>query len=231
MNTDTLKKQAAIRAVDLIQSGMVIGLGSGSTVTFALEEIASRLHNRQIERILGVPSSVETDRIARQLKIPLTSLGEHPQLEITIDGADEVDPQLNLIKGGGGALLREKIVAQASRRFVVIVDSSKLTRVLGRRWAVPVEVVPFGWGSQARFMESLGGRPMLRRTPQDEVFKTDQGNFIIDLHMGPIEDPRNLGLQLKSRAGIVEHGLFVDLASDVIAAGPSGLQHLHAQEH
>ena len=156
MNTDTLKLQAAIRAVDFVRSGMVIGLGSGSTVTFALDEIASRLNTRQIEGILGVPSSIETDRIARRLDIPLTSLDKHPQLDITIDGADEVDPQLNLIKGGGGALLREKALAQASRRNVIIVDGSKLSHRLGSNWPLPLEVLPFAAGSVERFLNSRG---------------------------------------------------------------------------
>lgn len=226
MSTDTLKQQAALRAVDLVQSGMVVGLGSGSTVKFALEEIASRLHSHRIEHIIGVPSSSETQRIARQLGIALTSLDKHPQLDINIDGADEVDPQLNLIKGGGGALLREKVLAQSSRRNVIIVDEGKLTETLGERWPLPVEVLPFAAGSVERFLVSNGARVELRRTSDGKPLRTDQGNVIYDAYFGLIDNPADLAAVLSARAGILEHGLFVGLTDDLIVAETTGIRHL-----
>jgi ribose 5-phosphate isomerase A len=226
MNTDTLKQQAARRAVDLIQSGTVIGLGSGSTVRFALEEVASRMHSRRIKNIVGVPSSAATDRIARQLGIPLTSLDEHPQPDINIDGADEVDPQFNLIKGGGAALLREKVLAQASRRNVIMVDGGKLSPRLGERWPVPVEVLPFAAGSVEQFLLSNGARVEIRHTTDGHRLRTDQDNFIFDARFGPIKDPQALDTLLSSRAGILEHGLFFGLADDLIVADSAGVRHL-----
>ena len=151
------------------------------------------------------------------------------EIDITIDGADEVDPQLNLIKGGGGALLREKIVAQASRREIIIVDESKLSPQLGSHWPVPVEVLAYGWQSQARYLASLGAEVTIRRTPEGRVFTTDQGNMILDARFGPITDPEGLAQELAARAGILEHGLFLNLAQDVIVAGPKGIRHLQRQ--
>ncbi len=226
MNTDTLKQQAAIRAVDFVRSGMVIGLGSGSTVKHALDEIASRLSTRQIEGILGVPSSIETDRIARRLNILLTSLDQHPQLDITIDGADEVDPQLNLIKGGGGALLREKVLAQASRRNVIIVDGSKLSPRLGSNWPLPVEVLPFAAGSVEQYLKAQGAKVDIRLGADGRRMQTDQGNIVFDVHFGPIEDPAGLAALLSTRAGILEHGLFIGSTDDLIVADHSGVRHL-----
>jgi ribose 5-phosphate isomerase A len=152
------------------------------------------------------------------LGIPLTTLNEHPVVDLTIDGADEVDPACNLIKGGGGALLKEKIVAQASRREVIAVDYSKCSDILGRKWGVPIEVLPFGWPGQARFLEELGARVAIRRWEDGPYFTTDQGNYIIDANFGPIADVRALARQLDARAGIVEHGLFLDIAAEVIVA-------------
>jgi ribose 5-phosphate isomerase A len=223
-----LKAQAGWYAVDLVQSGMVVGLGHGSTAIFAVRCIAQLLQENRLRDILGVPCSRQVEEEARQLGIPLTTLNEHPVVDLTIDGADEVDPYLNLIKGGGGALLREKIVAQASRREVIVVDESKLSSALGTHWPVPVEVVPFGWGAQIPYLESLGGHPTLRLrsdgTPFDSAqgrpFKTDQGNFILDCRFDPIQNPVQLAAQLNERAGIVEHGLFLGLATDAIVAAP-----------
>ena len=226
MNTDTFKQQAAKRAVDFVQSGMVIGLGSGSTVKHALDEIASRLSARQIEGVLGVPSSIETDQIARRLHIPLTSLNRHPKPDITIDGADEVDPQLNLIKGGGGALLREKVLAQASRRNVIIVDGSKLSPRLGSNWPVPVEVLPFAAGSVEQHLKAQGAKVEIRLGPDDRRFQTDQGNIVFDVHFGPIDDPAGLAALLSTQAGILEHGLFIGSTHDLIAVDQTGVRHL-----
>ena len=228
MNADVaqLKQQAAERAVEFVESGMVVGLGHGSTTAFAVHRIAQLLRDGQLQDILGVPCSCQVEGEARRLGIPLTTLDEHPIVDLTIDSADEVDPNLNLIKGGGGALLREKIVAQASRREIIAVDESKLSPALGTRWSVPVEVVPFGWRSQAAYLESLGAQPLLRRNSDGTPFKTDQGNLILDCHFEPIGDPAELAARMSKRAGIVEHGLFLGLATDVIVATSQGIRHI-----
>ena len=227
MTTDVLylKQQAANRAVELVQPGMVLGLGSGTTALLAVRRLAEQLHAGRLRAIVGVPTSLGIEQEARRLQIPLTTLEEHPVLDLTIDGADEVDPQLNLIKGGGGALLREKIVAQASRQEIIIVDETKLVPVLGTRWTVPVEVIPFGWPSQAEYLKTLGAQVALRQQ-KGVVFKTDQGNLILDCQFGPISDAYALAAKLKTRTGIVEHGLFLDLASAVIVAGADGVRRL-----
>lgn len=227
MTTDVLhlKQQAANRAVELVQPGMVLGLGSGTTALLAVRRLAEQLHAGHLHDIVGVPTSLGIEQEARCLQIPLTTLEEHPVLDLTIDGADEVDPQLNLIKGGGGALLREKIVAQASRQEIIIVDETKLVPVLGTRWTVPVEVIPFGWPSQAEYLKMLGAQVTLRQQ-NGVVFKTDQGNLILDCQFGPIPDAYALATKLKTRTGIVEHGLFLDLASAVIVAGADGVRRL-----
>jgi ribose 5-phosphate isomerase A len=228
VNTDLaqLKQQAAERAVGFVESGMVVGLGHGSTAIFAVRRIAQLLRDGQLQNILGVPCSRQVESEAQRMGIPLTTLDEYPVVHLTIDGADEVDPHLNLIKGGGGALLREKIVAQASRREIIVVDESKLSPALGTHWPVPVEVVPFGWHSQAAYLKSLGGHPVLRRNSDRTPFKTDQGNLILDCHFEPISQPAQLAARLSERAGIVEHGLFLGLATDVIVAGDQGIRHL-----
>lgn len=226
VNTVQLKKQAAERAVEFVESGMVVGLGHGSTASFAVHRIAQLLHVGQLQDILGVPCSIQVEAEARRLGIPLTTLEKHPLVDLTIDGADEVDPHLNLIKGGGGALLREKIVAQTSRREIIVVDESKLSPALGTRWPLPVEVFSFGWRSQAAYLESLGGRPVLRRDSDGAPFKTDQGNMILDCRFGLISQPAQLAARLNQRAGIVEHGLFLGLATEVIVATGQGLRHL-----
>lgn len=220
------KQQAAWHAVQFVESGMVVGLGHGSTAAFALQRTAQLLHEGQLRDVLGVPCSLRVEQEAQRIGIPLTSLEEHPVVDLTIDGADEVDPHLNLIKGGGGAMLREKIVAQASTREVIVIDKSKLSPVLGTYWGVPVEVTPFGWRSQFLFLESLGAQPLLRTTAEGSPIKTDQGNFILDCNFGPITEPGKLAAELDGRAGVVAHGLFLGLATDVIVAGDEGLDHL-----
>ena len=231
MKADTLqlKRKAGERAVDFVESSMVVGLGHGSTAVFALRRIAQLLREGQLREIVGVPCSRQVEAEARKLGFPLTTLDEHPVIDLTIDGADEVDPRLNVIKGGGGALLREKIVAQASRREIIVVDESKLSRALGTRWPVPVEVVPFGWRTQSAFLESLGAQPSRRLNEDGTHFKTDQGNFILDSNFGPIPNPDQLAARLNERAGIVEHGLFLELATDVIVAGGEGIRHLRRE--
>lgn len=221
-----LKQEAAHRAAGFIQSGMVVGLGEGSTAIWAVRRIGALLQAGELRDIVGIAASVRMENEARSLGIPLTTLAEHPVIDVTIDGADEVDPRLNLIKGGGGALLREKIIAQASQREIIVVDESKLVERLGTRWAVPVEVIPFGYYSQYRYLESLGAVVMLRER-DGQVYHTDQGNVILDCNFGPIADVATLAGELKGRTGIVEHGLFLGLATDVLVASAQGVRHIH----
>ena len=226
----SLKQRAADQVLGHIQSGMIVGLGAGSTAILAVRGLADKIARGELTGIQGIPCSRAIEAEARRLGIALTTLEDHPVIDLTFDGADEVDPALNLIKGGGGALLREKIVAQASRREIIIVDESKLSPALGTRWAVPVEVIPFGWRTQAAYLESLGALVHLRL--DDEAggpFQTDQGNLILDSAFGPIKDPVGLGARLDARTGIVAHGLFLGLASEVIVAGAEGISYLRRQ--
>jgi ribose 5-phosphate isomerase A len=219
------KRQAAEAAVEFVRSGTVVGLGAGSTAAFAVRRIGEKLREGGLQDLAGVPCSAEVAELARAEGVPLTSLEEHPVLDLTIDGADEVDGEMNLIKGGGGALLREKIVAHASKREVIVVDHGKLSPALGTRWAVPVEVLEFGWRTQAAFLEQLGAKVTLRRAEDGSLFRTDSGNLLLDANFGPISEMRALAAQLEARAGIVEHGLFLGLATDLIVAGPDGVDH------
>lgn len=221
-----LKKKAALRAVELVKSGIVVGLGTGSTVRFALEEIDHLLKTGSLQDIVGIPSSIQTERIAQELGIPLTTFDEHLEIDLTIDGADEVDPQLDLIKGGGGALLKEKILAQASRRNIIIVDEGKLSPKLGTSFSVPVEVIPIAWRLEESYLKSLDAKAILRKNNDGTPFTTDQNNFILDCDFGPISNPEQLAQQLNQRASIMEHGLFLGLATEVIVAGKEGIRHL-----
>ena len=220
------KQQAAYRAVEYVELGMVVGLGTGSTVQYTIERIAALLKDGHLQDIRGIPSSIHTEKLARTLGIPLTTFDEHPTIDITIDGADEVDPHLNLIKGGGGALVREKILAQASRRNIIVVDESKLSPRLGTHRPVPVEVLPFARPVEEQYLQALGATVVWRTTRHGDPFTTDQENFILDCHFGPIARPEYLARQLNERAGIVGHGLFVGIASEVLVAGPAGVRHL-----
>jgi ribose 5-phosphate isomerase A len=219
------KEKAADRAVEFVRSGMKVGLGTGSTAIFATRRIADLLQSGKLRDILAFATSKTTAAEAARLGIPLMSDDLPYDLDVTIDGADEVDPEMNLIKGGGGALLREKIVAQVSAREIIVVDETKPSPRLGTHWPVPVEVIPFAWTSQARFLESLGANYTVRKNHDGTQFATDSGNMILDCHFGPIPDARKLADQLAGRAGIVEHGLFIGLASDLIIAGASGIQY------
>src|SRR5262245_21332572 len=193
------KQEAAVRAVEFVQSGMVVGLGGGSTAALAIRHLAELLQQGRLRDVAGIPCARSVEAQARQLGIPLTTLEDRAGIDLTIDGADEVDPDLNLIKGGGGCLLYEKIVAQASRREVIIVDASKPSPRLGTHWALPVEVVPFSWGSQHRFLQALGARVMLRQDSSGQPFKTDEGNLILDAAFGPIVDTYALARALDAR--------------------------------
>jgi ribose 5-phosphate isomerase A len=220
------KQQAAERAVELVQPGMVIGLGSGSTAVFAMRRIADLFREGKLNGIEGFATSEAVLKEAQELGIPTIAEEMERSIDLTIDGADEVDPDLNLIKGGGGALLREKVVAQNSRRVVIVCDHTKVSPILGTKRVVPVEVLFFGWHSQLRYLESLRARVTVRQSGDGSPFVTDSGNMILDCHFGPIADPADLALSLSTRAGVVEHGLFLDLATDVIIAGKQGIRHL-----
>jgi ribose 5-phosphate isomerase A len=224
---DDHKQQAAAQAVQFIQSGMVVGLGTGSTAIHATRGIAALLHQGTLRDIVGFATSRAVWAEAVRLGIPMLTEDMPRAIDLTIDGADEIDPALNLIKGGGGALLREKLVAQASHRLIIIADDTKLSPRLGTLRALPVEVLPFGWRSQARFLAALGASVVsVRRTPDGQDARTDQDNMILDCAFGPIADPASLAAKLSAQAGIIGHGLFLDLAYDVIVAGPAGTRHL-----
>jgi ribose 5-phosphate isomerase A len=227
------KERAAVASVDLVQSGMTLGLGTGSTATLVVREIGRRLREGILKGLRGVPTSEAIARIAREEAIPLLPFEEAPWLDLTIDGADEVDPDWNLIKGAGGSLLREKIVAQASRAEAIVIDESKLVPRLGSRRPVPCEVVPFGWITHLDFLRSLGGDPVLRRTAAGAVFLTDEGNITLDVGFpagGALADPGALQNALRSRAGIVETGLFLGLTTILIVGKDSSVDVLRKKE-
>ena len=223
-----LKQEAAEYAVRYIQSGMAVGLGTGSTAIFAIRRIGALLKSGELKNIVGFATSRASWDAAVELGIPMLTDDLPRNLDVTIDGADEVDPQLNLVKGGGGALLREKLVAQATAREIIVVDESKLSPRLGTHHTLPVEVMHFGWRSQARFLESLGGKYVVRQTRSGEEYRTDQGNLILDCDFGPIADVRTLARQLEARAGIAEHGLFLNLTGLLIVASASGVREVKA---
>lgn len=220
------KKEAGEYAVRFVESGMVVGLGTGSTAIHAVRHIGALLRSGELRDIVGVPTSTGTLKEARELGVPLLADDLPREIDITIDGADEVDPAFNVIKGGGGALLREKIVAQASRRLVIVVDERKLSPRLGVAWPVPIEVMHYGYLSQARYLASLGGQVNLRPGADGSPYITDNGNWIVDCNFGPIDDLATLARQLEARAGIVEHGLFLNMATDLVVAGVNGIRYL-----
>ncbi len=212
------KERAAQAALPLIRSGMVVGLGTGSTADYFLIALGRAIAQGQLRDIRGVPTSVQSERRASELRIPLATLNECPSPDITVDGADEVDPQLNLIKGLGGALLREKMVAQASRQLVIIVDASKAVQMLGTVAPLPVEVSPFCYECHLPFLKSLSADPVLRTTDDGKPYLTDNGNYIYHCRFPAIPNPAELQAKLKTRAGIVESGLFINLATLAIIA-------------
>jgi len=218
------KRVAAERAVAWVESGMTVGLGTGSTAVWAIRAIGAALSDGRLRDIVAVPTSNESDRNARDLGITIVTLAEHPVVDLTIDGADEVDPALNLIKGHGGALLREKVVAQASRREVIVVDDSKPSPQLGTKMSLPVEVLQFAAAIERTYLESLGATVALRGG-DDTPFVTDEGNWIYECDFGPIDDCERLSALLHERAAIVEHGLFINLTTDLLVATPTGVDH------
>jgi ribose 5-phosphate isomerase A len=223
--TDLLKRAAAERAAEFITSGMVVGLGTGSTMQPLLDALARRLREGAVRNVVAVPTSDATARRCRSLGIPLATLDEYPELALAVDGADEVDARLNAIKGMGGAMLREKVVALAAKRFVLVADESKLVRRLGTRAPVPVEVVPFGWSTLIPFFEKLGAEPLLRCGPAGDPFVTDNGNYVVDCRFERgIADPAAVARALARRTGVVEDGLFLRIARLAVVAGRRGVR-------
>jgi ribose 5-phosphate isomerase A len=227
VNLDELKRQAAARALDFVKSGMKLGLGTGSTAKHFVELLGERV--RDGLDVIGVPTSEATRNDAIRCGVRLTTLDEVDRLDLTVDGADEIDPALNLIKGGGGALLREKIVAAASDRMIVIADDTKWVDTLGR-FPLPIEVIPFGLGATQRGIEKaftaggVSGQLAVRKGRDGHVFVTDGGHWIVDAHLGRIPDAPRLAQSLSVIPGVVEHGLFVGLASVAMLAGSQGIR-------
>jgi len=229
MVLNQLKKKAAIEAVKYLESGMVIGLGTGSTTNFALQEISALFKEGSLKNIVGIPSSRQTQSLAEELEIPLTTFDNVSKIDLNIDSADEVDSNLNLIKGGGGALLREKVIAQVSNKNIIIIDENKLSETLGTKWAVPVEIIEYAYRPVSKYIESLGAEVVLRKNPEGGIFKTDQGNMIIDCNFGQIGNLNELNEMLHKQAGIVEHGLFLGIADEVIVGKSTGVDYLRKQ--
>ncbi len=220
---EALKRKAAEAALAYVKPGMVLGLGTGSTAWLFLEGVARLVEGGMDLR--GVPTSFATAEAAKQLGVPLTSLEESMWLDLCVDGADEVDRRLNLIKGLGGALFREKIVAAASKRFVVIVDKSKLSSRLGTKAPVPVEAHPFGWKNVSAALQALGAQVELRRK-EGEPFRTDNGNHVLDANFGPIKGASKLARQISGIPGVVGHGLFLGMAHAVLVGSEKGVRTL-----
>ncbi len=224
-----LKQKAASRALNYVRSGMVLGLGTGSTVTHFINLLGKRLFDGDLQNIQAVPTSEVTAEHANNLKIPLVNLSQHPLLDLAIDGADEVDPNLNLIKGLGRALLREKIIAIHSKRFIVIVDDTKQVPILGHHGPLPVEIVRFESLAHIHWLNSLGCVAKLWREKNDSPVVTDNGNFLARCWFEKgISNAKELARLLENRPGIVEHGLFIDMASEVIVASAEGTKILTA---
>ncbi|HYC15830.1 MAG TPA: ribose-5-phosphate isomerase RpiA [Pseudolabrys sp.] len=233
MNADAQKRAAAARAVEFVSPGMRVGLGTGSTARYFVELIGERV--RSGLNIVAVPTSEATMVDAKRCGITLTTLDETPELDLTVDGADEIGPDLCLIKGGGGALLREKIVAAASARMIVIADRSKLVSTLGR-FPLPIEVVPFGLAATQRAVEKAisavqrSGPLMLRRDKDGHVLVTDSGHWVLDAALGRVDEPTALAHALSGVPGVVEHGLFIGLAHMAIIGGPDGVEVVESPE-
>lgn len=225
-DVDDLKKAAGEYAVDnFIKPGMLVGLGVGTTAIHAVRRLGELIRKGKLTSITAIPCGLQAEEEAREYQIPLVEFTPTTRIDITIDGADEVDTELNLIKGGGGALTREKIVAQVSRREIIVVDEGKLSGKLGEKWSVPIEVLRFGWQTQMGYLESLGANPQLRMKEDDTPYLTDQNNYIIDADFGIIDNPIFLAEEIKRRTGIIEHGMFLHLATDLVVASSAGVVH------
>ncbi|MEJ2748543.1 MAG: ribose-5-phosphate isomerase RpiA [Anaerolineae bacterium] len=224
VDIDELKRQAAEKAVAFVKSGMVVGLGTGSTAVHAVNAIGRMLGDGRLHDIVAIPTSEETAHNAQRLGIPLTTFDDHPVIDVTIDGADEVTPGLDVTKGLGGALLREKIVAIASKKLIIVADDRKHVTRLATRAPIPIEVIPFARRPVTTFLESLGGRPVLRQH-DGQPFITDEKNIIIDCFFdGGLDDAAAMAQTLINRPGVVEHGLFLGLAAMAIFAGQDGVE-------
>jgi len=221
LDKEELKKLAGEKAVDYIDDEMIVGLGTGSTVEYTLKKLGKLV--RSGLKIKGIPTSVHTKRMAVKQEIPLTTLEENPVIDITIDGADEVDSDLNLIKGGGGALAREKIIAFNSKRVIIVIDDSKIVKALGIDFPLPVEVLKFGWTSTQKTLEELGCNVDLRKIMGNEPYITDNSNYILDCEFERIEDPEQLEIDINNIPGVVENGLFIGLVDEVIVGGKQGI--------
>src|SRR5687768_12200292 len=223
----TPKQRAAHAALAHVQSGMIVGLGTGSTAEAFLAELAAALKSGQLRDIRGVPTSRNSETQARKLGIPLTTLGDHPVCDVTVDGADEIAPNLDLIKGLGGALLREKIVAQNSKRLIIIADEAKVVPHLGAKAPLPVEVAQFGYETHETFLEKLGAEPRLRMSPGGMVFVTDNANYIYDCRFpAGIKDPRAVEIKLEERAGVVDCGFFLGLTTIALIGTDTSVREL-----
>ncbi len=221
MTQDEAKRMAAMRALEFVEDGMSLGLGTGTTAAIFIRELGDRV--KQGLRVRGIATSDASHQLAESLSIPMTTFDECPILDLAVDGADEVGPGLALIKGGGGALLREKIVASAARRFLVVADSSKLVSTLGR-FPLPVEVIQMALPIVARKLEELGLNPTLRHHPDGSLYITDENNVILDCACGSISDPAKTATEIRSIVGVVEHGLFLGMASIALIAGENGVR-------
>ena len=229
IDRDELKRAAALRAIEEVADGMVVGLGTGSTAAFVVEGLGARVARGL--KVVGIPTSERTAAQARRLGIPIATFAEYQRLDLTIDGADEVQlDTLDLIKGLGGALLREKIVAAASKRLIIVVDQEKLVERLGEHTPVPVEVTQFGWQATAVALARLGCVPERRYAVGEQPFVTDGGNYILDCRFGPLVNPGEIEQRIAMTVGTVESGLFVGRSSIVIAASPTGVEVLTAPE-
>ncbi|GJM40971.1 MAG: ribose-5-phosphate isomerase A [Ardenticatenaceae bacterium] len=222
-----LKRQAAEKAVTFIESGMVVGLGTGSTAVHAVRAVGRLLKSGELQNIVAIPTSEVTAREAELQQIPLVTFDSHPKIDITIDGADEIAPNLDVTKGLGGALLREKIVAASSKRFIIVADHTKRVTQLASKAPIPVEVIPFAERPVADYLASLGARVVLRLDKGGErPFRTDENNIILDCHFPPLTNPSQMAAAILQQPGVVEHGLFLNMATDAILATPDGIEHL-----
>ena len=225
------KRGAAERAAEFVESGMVLGLGTGSTARHFLDVLSERVRDGALQDIVGVPTSRSTEWYAREQGLKVVPLDKEPRIDLAVDGADEIDPALDLIKGLGGALLWEKIVASAADRLIILGDESKLVERLGTKGQLPIEVVQFGWSTHLSFLDSLGAEPTLRRTANGGPFTTDSGNYILDcVFEGGIESPEEVEHALHGRVGIVESGLFLGMADLAVIGTPDGARLLEREK-
>jgi ribose 5-phosphate isomerase A len=227
---DPAKQAAGRKAAEFVTNGMLVGLGTGSTAEYAIRRLAERVKTEGLQ-INAVPTSLRTELLARESGIPLVDINGVGHIDLTIDGADEIDHAFNMIKGGGGALFREKVVARASQLEIIVIDPAKLVNQLGERWAVPVEVVPFGWSRTAKLLHALGCEAKLRGPSEDRPYRTDNGNFLLDCRFPSIDDPAGLEHAMNLVPGVVESGLFIGLAHRLVIGHPDGGCEVRERNH